>query len=157
MSVGTVTAQLLYEIGGPLYANTDVVADFSTIRLEQEGPDRVRLSGVRGRPAPEELKVSINLLGGWRNTMTFVLTGLDIEAKAALVQRTLWESLGGTDSFAELRRPPDPYRPDRRADQRTGQCPAPHHRQETPTPMRWDDGSPTRPPSWRWPATPAST
>jgi hypothetical protein len=101
VSVGTVTAQLLYEIGGPLYANADVVADFSTIHLEQQGPDRVRLSGVQGQPAPEELKVSINLLGGWRNTMTFVLTGLDIEAKADLVQRTLWESLGGADSFAD--------------------------------------------------------
>ena len=101
VSVGTVTAQLLYEIGGPLYANADVVADFSTIRLEQQGPDRVRLSGVRGHPAPEELKVSINLLGGWRNTMTFVLTGLDIEAKADLVQRTLWGSLGGAERFAD--------------------------------------------------------
>src|SRR5580658_8345229 len=101
VSVGTVTAQLLYEIGAPLYANADVVADFSTIQLEQQGPDRVRLSGVRGHPAPEELKVSINLLGGWRNTMTFVLTGLDIEAKADLVQRTLWKSLGGADRFAD--------------------------------------------------------
>jgi len=99
VSVGTVTSQLLYEIGGPLYANADVVADFSTIDLQQQGPDRVRLSGVRGHPAPEELKVSINLLGGWRNAMTFVLTGLDIEAKAALVQRSLWESLGGTEGF----------------------------------------------------------
>jgi hypothetical protein len=101
VSIGTVTAQLLYEIGDPLYANSDVVADFSTIRLEQQGPDRVLLSGVRGRPAPEELKVSINLLGGWRNTMTFVLTGLDIEAKADLVQRSLWNSLGGTEGFAD--------------------------------------------------------
>jgi hypothetical protein len=101
VSVGTVTAQLLYEIAGPLYANSDVVADFSTIQLEQQGPDRVRLSGVRGRPAPEKLKVSINLLGGWRNTMTFVLTGLDIEAKAELVQRSLWESLGGSGTFAD--------------------------------------------------------
>jgi Acyclic terpene utilisation family protein AtuA len=99
VSVGTVTAQLLYEIGGPLYPNADVVADFSSICLEQQGPDRVRLSGVRGFPAPEQLKVSINLLGGWRNTMTFLLTGLDIEAKADLVQRTLWSSLGGTDRF----------------------------------------------------------
>jgi hypothetical protein len=101
VSVGTVTAQLLYEIGAPLYANADVVADFSTIRLEQQGPDRVRLSGVRGLPAPEDLKVSINLLGGWRNTMTFVLTGLDIEAKAELVQRTLWQSLGGVTGFSD--------------------------------------------------------
>ncbi len=99
VSVGTVTAQLLYEIGGPRYANADVVADFATIDLEQQGPDRVRLSSVQGQPAPEKLKVSVTLLGGWRNTMTFVLTGLDIEAKAALVQRTLWNSLGGTEVF----------------------------------------------------------
>ena len=52
VSVGTATAQLLYEIAGPLYANADVVADFSTIRLEQQGPDRVRLSGVHGLSRP---------------------------------------------------------------------------------------------------------
>ncbi|HUC38169.1 MAG TPA: acyclic terpene utilization AtuA family protein, partial [Acidimicrobiales bacterium] len=85
VSVGTVTAQLLYEIAGPLYENPDVVADFSTIHLEQSGPDRVSISGTRGRPPPERLKVSVNLLGGWRNTMTFALTGLDIEEKADLV------------------------------------------------------------------------
>ncbi len=101
VSVGTVTAQLLYEIGGPLYANPDVVADFSTIHLEQHGRDRVRVSGVRGRPAPEKLKVSVNLLGGWRNTMTFVLTGLDVEEKAALVRRTMDELVGGPSGFAD--------------------------------------------------------
>jgi hypothetical protein len=101
VSVGTVTSQLLYEIAGPLYANADVVADFSTIDLEQVGPDRVRLSRVRGLPAPERLKVSINLLGGWRNSMTFVLTGLDIEEKAALATRTLWSSLGGAGAFTD--------------------------------------------------------
>jgi hypothetical protein len=101
VSVGTVTAQLLYEIGGPLYPNADVVADFSTILLEQQGADRVRMSGVRGFPAPEDLKVSINLLGGWRNSMTFVLTGLDIQAKADLVERSLWASLGGADHFTD--------------------------------------------------------
>ena len=51
VSVGTVTAQLLYEIGGPLYANPDVVADFSTIELAPDGPDRVRVSG-RGAGPP---------------------------------------------------------------------------------------------------------
>ena len=94
VSVGTVTSQLLYEIGGPLYANPDVVADFSTIALDEVGPDRVRISGVRGLPAPDRVKVSVNLVGGWRNSMTFVLTGLDIEAKADLVERTLRETLG---------------------------------------------------------------
>jgi len=101
VSAGTVTAQLLYEIGGPLYANPDVVADFSTIRVEDVGPDRVRVSGVRGLPAPEKLKVSINLLGGYRNTMTFVLTGLDIEEKAALVRRTMDALVGGVSHFAD--------------------------------------------------------
>src|SRR5579863_2506274 len=101
VSVGTVTAQLLYEIGAPLYANPDVVADFSTIGVEEQGPDRVRVSGVRGRPAPEKLKVSINLLGGYRNTMTFVLTGLDIEEKASLVRRTMEELVDGAARFAD--------------------------------------------------------
>ncbi|HEV3282062.1 MAG TPA: acyclic terpene utilization AtuA family protein [Acidimicrobiales bacterium] len=89
VSIGTVTAQLLYEISGRHYANTDVVARFDTIRLDQEGEDRVRISGVRGEPAPHDVKVSLNLLGGWRNAMTFVLTGLDIEEKAALTLRAL--------------------------------------------------------------------
>ncbi len=102
VSVGTITAQLLYEIGSPLYANPDVVADFSTIQLEQVGRHRVKVSGVRGRPAPERLKVSVNLVGGWRNTMTFVLTGLDIEAKAALVRRTLDDILIGDAAVADL-------------------------------------------------------
>ncbi|MBV8462303.1 MAG: DUF1446 domain-containing protein [Acidimicrobiales bacterium] len=99
VSVGTVTAQLLYEIAGPDYPNTDVVARFDTLRLEDLGKDRVRLSGARGRPAPADVKVSINLLGGWRNTMTFVLTGLDIEAKAELTVRALGDALGGTAQF----------------------------------------------------------
>jgi hypothetical protein len=101
VSVGTVTAQLVYEIAGPDYANTDVIARFDTIELEQVEPDRVRVSGTRGLPAPKDVKVSINLLGGWRNTMTFVLTGLDIEAKAALTLDTMERKLGGADQFAD--------------------------------------------------------
>ena len=84
VSIGTVTAQLLYEIGGHHYPNTDVVARFDTITVSDEGEDRVRLSGIRGLPAPDDLKVSVNLLGGWRNSMTFVLTGLDVGEKADL-------------------------------------------------------------------------
>lgn len=101
VTVGTVTAQLLYEIAGPLYANPDVVADFSTIRVEQLGPDRVGISGVRGARGPDTAKVAINLLGGFRNTMTFVLTGLDIEEKADLVRRTL-EKRFGTEGPAQV-------------------------------------------------------
>jgi hypothetical protein len=64
-----------------------------TIELSADGPDRVRISGVRGEPPPPTLKVSLNSIGGFRNAMTFVLTGLDIEAKAELVRRQLESAL----------------------------------------------------------------
>jgi len=89
VSVGTVTAQLLYEITGPRYANPDATARFDSVELSDDGPDRVRISGVRGEPPPPTLKVSLNSIGGYRNAATFVLTGLDIDAKAALVRRQL--------------------------------------------------------------------
>jgi hypothetical protein len=99
VSVGTVTAQLLYEIGGPRYANPDAVARFDTIRLTQDGADRVAVSEVRGEPAPAEMKVCINYVGGYRNTMTLVITGLDIDAKAARAEQMLFDLLGGRDRF----------------------------------------------------------
>ena len=89
VSTGTVTAQLLYEIGGPAYANPDVTAHFDTVALEQVAPDRVRISGVRGSAAPSTTKVALNTLGGFRNTASLVLTGLDIEEKAELAMRTV--------------------------------------------------------------------
>ncbi|TFV86403.1 acyclic terpene utilization AtuA family protein [Blastococcus sp. CT_GayMR16] len=82
----TVTAQLLYEIGGPRYAGPDVVARFDTIRLDDDGRDRVRISGVRGELPPPEAKVCLNALGGHRNEVTFVLTGDRIDAKAAFAR-----------------------------------------------------------------------
>jgi hypothetical protein len=101
VSVGTVTAQLLYEIDSPNYRNPDVTACFDTIELEQQAPDRVRVSGIRGVPPPPTTKVCINYLGGYRNSMTFLLTGLDIEEKARLAEETLWKLVGGRDQFAE--------------------------------------------------------
>ncbi len=101
VSVGTVTAQLLYEIGGPAYLNPDVTARFDTIRLTQKGPDRGLISGVRGEPPPSTTKVCINYLGGFRNSLTFVIPGLDVEAKARLAEETLWRHLGGREQFAE--------------------------------------------------------
>jgi Acyclic terpene utilisation family protein AtuA len=89
VSVDTVTAQLLYEITGARYANPDVTARMDTIELSADGTDRVRISGVAGEPPPPTLKVSLNSIGGFRNAMTFVLTGLDVEEKAALVRRQL--------------------------------------------------------------------
>ena len=93
VSVDTVTAQLLYEITGAPYANPDVTARMDTIDLSDDGPDRVRISGVTGEPPPPTLKVSLNSIGGFRNATTFVLTGLDIEAKADLVRRQLDSAL----------------------------------------------------------------
>jgi Acyclic terpene utilisation family protein AtuA len=102
VSVGTVTAQLLYEIAGSAYAGPDVVTHFDTIRVAQEGPDRVRISGTRGGPPDGRLKVAINYSGGYRNTMTCVLTGLDIEAKAAVAEAQLFDALGGKDQYEEV-------------------------------------------------------
>jgi hypothetical protein len=102
VSIGTVTAQLLYEIGAPEYFNPDATARFDTIRLEQQGPDRVRVYGVRGEPPPVKTKVAMNFAGGLRQTFSLKLTGLDIEEKAALAERTIWSSLpGGRDAFEE--------------------------------------------------------
>lgn len=89
VSVDTVTAQLLYEITGARYANPDVTARMDSVELSSDGPDRVRISGVRGEAPPPTYKVSMNSIGGFRNSMTFVLTGLDIEAKADLIRRQL--------------------------------------------------------------------
>ncbi|RHW28513.1 DUF1446 domain-containing protein [Nocardioides immobilis] len=102
VSPGTVTAQLLYEIGPPAYVNPDVVAHFDTVHLEQVGPDRVLISGATGTPPPPTLKVAVNYLGGYRNTMTLVLTGLDIEEKAAWARAQLFDVLGGEDQFDEV-------------------------------------------------------
>jgi hypothetical protein len=96
-----VTSQLLYEIAEPAYLNPDVVAHFDSLVLDQEGPDRVRISRTRGSPPPSTLKVAVNSLGGYRNTMTLVLTGLDIEAKAAWAEELLFGLLGGRAAFAE--------------------------------------------------------
>ncbi|MGW2862579.1 acyclic terpene utilization AtuA family protein [Streptomyces sp. NPDC001205] len=100
VDTGTVTAQLLYETGGARYAGPDVTARLDTVRLDQEGPDRVRVSGVRGEAPPPTLKVGVSSIGGWRNEVVFVLTGLDIEAKAALVREQV------EDAFARAKSRP---------------------------------------------------
>ena len=100
VSVGTVTAQLLYEIGGPRYLNPDVTARFDTVALEQVGPDRVAMTGVRGEPPPADLKVSLNYAGGYRNSMILAIEGLDVAAKAALAEQAIWARVdGGKDAF----------------------------------------------------------
>ncbi|MFD9790227.1 acyclic terpene utilization AtuA family protein [Streptomyces sp. NPDC059070] len=83
---GTVTAQLLYETGGARYAGPEVTARLDTVVLTPDGTDRVRIEGVRGEAPPPTLKAGLCRIGGWRNEVVFVLTGLDVEAKAELVR-----------------------------------------------------------------------
>jgi hypothetical protein len=94
VTVETVTAQLLYETGAARYAGPDVTTRLDTVRLTADGPDRVRISGVRGEAPPPTLKVGVNRLGGWLGETVFVLTGLDIDAKAELMKSQLADELG---------------------------------------------------------------
>ncbi|MFE9411438.1 acyclic terpene utilization AtuA family protein [Streptomyces sp. NPDC006704] len=98
VDAGTVTAQLLYETSGARYAGPDVTARLDTVRLDQDGPDRVRISGVRGEAPPPTLKAGITRIGGWRNEVVFVLTGLDVEEKAALVREQVEAAFGRAKS-----------------------------------------------------------
>ncbi len=101
VSVGTVTSQLLYEIGGPAYLNPDVTSHFDTIQVEQLEPDRVRIHSTKGSAPPATLKVAMNEMGGFRQDVSVALTGLDVEAKAALVEAGFWEACPYTpDDFA---------------------------------------------------------
>ena len=102
VSVGTVTAQLLYEIGSPAYVNPDVISHFDTLKIEQEAEDRVFVSGCRGSSPPKDHKVCINLAGGFRNGTELLLTGLDIEEKAKLITDTIFDSVGGKDQFDKV-------------------------------------------------------
>jgi hypothetical protein len=98
VTIDTVTAQLLYEIQTTRYLNPDVTARLDSIRLSDDGPDRVRISDVTGCAPPKRLKVAVNTLGGFRNQMEFVLTGLDTQAKAEWVR----EQLEGRLTAAEV-------------------------------------------------------
>jgi Acyclic terpene utilisation family protein AtuA len=103
VSIGTVTSQLLYEIAGPAYLGPDVTARFDTVELDQVGPDRVRIRGAAGEPPPATLKVAMNELGGYRNDIGIALTGLDIEAKARLVEDAFWSACPHKpDDFASV-------------------------------------------------------
>ncbi len=104
VTVGTVTSQLLYEIGGPAYPGPDVTARFDTIAVEQIAPDRVRMSGMQGEPPPATLKVGINELGGYRNSIEVALTGLQVEEKAAFAAAAFWDACAySPDDFAMVK------------------------------------------------------
>jgi len=83
VSVGTVSEQLLYEVDDPQrYIVPDVVCDFSTVRVEQIGQHRVRVSGAKGYRATDRLKVCATYDAGWRSVALIPITGIDAEAKA---------------------------------------------------------------------------
>ena len=92
VDVGTVTSQLLYEIGSPRYLGPDVVSRFDTVRVDRVDVDRVRLHGAKGEPPTGLLKVSLNMLGGFRNDLSVGVCGLDVEAKAELLEAAFWEA-----------------------------------------------------------------
>ena len=104
VSIGTVTAQLVYEVGGAKYLNPDVTTSLDTVRLEEIAPNRVRASGTRGSPPPTTTKVAITTAGGFANEMTFVFTGLDLDAKMALFEKGARAELAASEARIEFQR-----------------------------------------------------
>lgn len=100
VSVQTVREQLLYEMGHPQsYITPDVIADFTTIELQQVADDRVRVFGVRGRAPTDFLKVSVAYADGFKASGTLIISGPDARAKADIFSDILWTKLD-----AELKR-----------------------------------------------------
>ncbi len=102
VSVGTVKAQLLYETSTPAYLNPDVIAHFDTMKIEQVGEDRVRVSGTKGSTPPSTHKVCINTRGPAKKMVEVLLTGLDIDKKAELYIDQIFHNLGGRDQYDDV-------------------------------------------------------
>jgi hypothetical protein len=101
VSVHTVAEQIVYEIGPPAYKTPDVVARFDAVHLEQDGPDRVRVTGARGEPAPEKLKVSLSYHAGWRAFGRLAVAGPETLAKANRVAEAFWDAAGGRTAYEQ--------------------------------------------------------
>jgi len=94
VTVETVSEQLVYEMGDPsAYVTPDVTADFTSIRLEQEGSDRVRVSGVQGRPKTPFLKLSASYLDGYKAAGQVTISGPRALEKARLAAEIVWKRL----------------------------------------------------------------
>jgi hypothetical protein len=102
VTLDTVTAQLVYEIGEPAYLNSDVIAHLDTAELTDFGEDRVEIRGVRGSAPPATTKVAITGVGGWENSVLFALTGADLDAKAAVVERAVHRYLRAVDGLTAV-------------------------------------------------------
>lgn len=94
VTVDTLAEQLVYEMGDPTrYLTPDCVADFTSVRLEQAGADRVRVFGIRGGPATDTYKVSISYLEGYKAVGQLTVSGPDAEAKARICAEAIWGRL----------------------------------------------------------------
>lgn len=102
VSVETCTSQLMYEIQGPWYFNSDVTADITNVKLESVGKNRVRLSGIKGLPPPPTTKVGFTVVGGYQAEMHWFLVGLDVKEKAEMLEaqiRQRLDTVTGLDKF----------------------------------------------------------
>ncbi len=151
VTVGTVSAQLLYEVQGDRYFNPDAVARMDTVRLEQEGKDRVRVWGVKGEPAPSELKVCMNYMGGYKNSLTFMLPACTPRRRPRWWRPPSGRTWVGRSSS---RRPASRCGTVATRGTRTSLCS--RLRRATRKSARSVVPSGTRPSRWRSPTTPAS-
>jgi hypothetical protein len=105
VNIETVTSQLVYEISGPLYFNSDVVANLHDVRLEQTGEDRVHVSGIKGLPPPLTTRVGVTAHGGYQAEWHFYLVGLDIEEKCRWMEEQARYAIGKDliDQFSMLK------------------------------------------------------
>jgi hypothetical protein len=101
VNVHSISEQLLYEMGAPQYLAPDCIARFDSIRLTQDGPDRVKVTGIVGEPPPEKLKVSVSFAHGYRAFGRLIVSGPDTLAKAEKVAQLFWESAGGPELYED--------------------------------------------------------
>jgi hypothetical protein len=97
VTTDTVTAQLLYEIQGPTYLNPDVTVYLDDVTLTRVGPDRVEITSVTGSPPPTTTKLAMTAPGGYESSVAFYATGLDLDAKVALLRTHVERITGGLD------------------------------------------------------------
>ena len=102
VNVDTVKCQLIYELQGNMYLNSDVKADLTRIKITQEGPNRVHVTGTKGHPPPSTTKLAIFYVGGYQCEMTLNATGRNTQTKFAFMKRQIQHALeeaGTLDQF----------------------------------------------------------